>query len=421
MARTSLGLRHRVALALAATCVLVVGALGFTLYTASEEMEDSLISQIVAEEMDYLARRHREDPAYQPHQSSNLQSYIVRDAAGRTRLPEFLRGVGPGQHEFFVDKDEFHVLVRENAGVRYYVAYEVGLHEQREQEFKLLIVLSTITAALASLVLGYWLSGVLIRQVTELAARVGELTPGQKHERLTRDDQDPEVASLARAFEDYRARIDQMMRREQEFTSNASHELRTPLTAIKTSCELLLSDPSLSGKSRDRVDWINSAATRMTEQIEALLFLARGQALGDIEPVALAACLAEAVEPYRAEMARKGLTLEMNVAAESSLDLNYQALRLVLANLLRNAVTYTEHGFVRIGYVARRLTVADTGRGIETGHLPRVFERFFRGEDPDGGTGLGLAIVKRICDQHGWKIEVESTPARGSAFSIVFP
>jgi signal transduction histidine kinase len=421
MPRIKLGLRLRIALALAAACLLVVGALGVTLYTASEDMEDALISQIVDEEMSYLVNRHRDDPSYHPQRSSNLQSYIVRDTATRERLPEFLRRVGPGRHEFYIGTDEFHVLVQENAGARYYVAYEVGLHEQREQEFKLLLLFSIITAALVSLALGYWLSGLLVRQVSELASRVAALRPGQQHDRLTREGQDTEVALLARAFEDYEDRIGEMIRREQEFTSNASHELRTPLTAIRTSCELLLADSAISGKSRDRVEWIDTAASRMTEQVHALLFLARGQALGEAEPVALADCVAEAVEPYRAEIARKGLAFELSVPPEISLELNYQALRLVLANLLHNAVTYTECGFVRIAYAARRLTVADSGRGIETEHLPRVFERFFRKEQATDGAGLGLAIVKRICDQYGWKIEVESTPSRGSAFSIVFP
>jgi len=415
------GLRLRVALALALACLLVVGALGFTLYTASEDLEDSLLVQLVSEEMDFLVKRHQQNPAYLPQPSSNFQSYIVSDAQEQARLPDYLRNLGPGRHELFVGKDEFHILVREEGSVRYTVAYEVGLYEQREQEFKLLVLVSVLTAALVSLALGYWLSGVLVRQVTELAGRVGTLKPGQMHEALTRPGQDPEVAMLARAFEDYQARIEQMIRREQEFTSNASHELRTPLTAIKTSCEMLLADTALGGKSRARVAWINAAAGRMAEQIQALLFLARGQALGEIEPVVLADCVAEAVEPYRGEIARKGLALEMDVARDDVLELNYPALRLVLSNLVRNAVHYTERGFVKVGYAAKRLTVADSGQGISGEHLPRVFERFFRAEGLGGGTGLGLAIVKRICDQYGWKIEVESAPAKGSAFSIVFP
>ena len=420
MAPVKPGLRLRIALALALACLLAVGALGITLYSASEEMEDALVDQIVAEEMDYLALRHRQDPAYRPQRSSNLQSYIVRGSNGRGSLPAFLRDVAPGRHEIYTSNDEIHVLVRDQGDSRYYVAYEVGLHAKREREFRLLIVLSTITAALASLVLGYWLSGILVRQVTDLAARVGAMKPGQGHGQLARPGQDPEIAMLARAFEGYQSRIEQLIRREQEFTSNASHELRTPLTAIRTSCELLLADAALAEKSRARVEWINAAAGRMAEQIQALLFLARGQALGETEPVALGDCVAEAMEPYRSELARKGLKLEIDIAPDAHLELNYQALRLVLDNLIRNAVQNTAQGVVRVTYADRKLAVSDTGAGIAAADRPRLFERFYRVGGERDGFGLGLAIVKRICELYGWRIDVDSEPHRGSTFSVSF-
>jgi len=93
----------------------------------------------------------------------------------------------------------------------------------------------------------------------------------------------------------------------------------------------------------------------------------------------------------------------------------------VLTNLLRNAIQYTERGSVRVGYAARRLTVTDSGHGIEKEHLPQVFERFFRAAGSANGLGLGLSIVQRICDHYGWRIEVDSAPAKGSTFSIAFP
>jgi signal transduction histidine kinase len=415
------GLRLRVALALALACLLVVGALGITLYAASEEMEEALITQLVSEEMDYVVKRHRQDPGYAPQPSSNLQSYVVRDAAEQDRLPPFLVGLAPGAHEFYVGTDEYHVLVREAGGVRYLVAYEVGLHEQREREFKLLIVLAVLTVVVVSLGLGYWLSGMLVSQVADLVSRVERLKPGESRETLSRPEQDAEVAMLARAFDRYQESIERLIRREQEFTANASHELRTPLTAIRTSCELLLADPGLPEKARSRVAMIDRATARMTEQIQMLLFLARGESLGAVERVVLSDCVAEAADPCRGEIARKGLALESTVAPDAALEVNYQALRLVLSNVIRNAVQYTDRGTVRIAYENRRLSVADTGRGIGSDHLPRVFERHFRGDAMDEGTGIGLAIVQRICEQHGWRIEVESAPGKGSTFSVVFP
>ena len=120
-------------------------------------------------------------------------------------------------------------------------------------------------------------------------------------------------------------------------------------------------------------------------------------------------------------IARKNLSLQLDIARVAVLQLNYPALRLVVGNLLRNAVRYTESGFIRVGYASKRLAVADSGRGIGAEHIGRVFERFFRAEGRAEGNGLGLAIVKRICDQYGWKIEVDSAPGGGSTFSITFP
>jgi len=418
---TSPGLRLRIALTLALVCLLVVGALGIALYTASENLEDVLVNQLIDNEMDYLVERHRQDPGYVPQLTASFRSYIVRGPEDRERVPAHLRGLSVGRHEVFVGEEEFEVMVREANGARYYVAYEVGLFEQREQEFKLLVLLSVLAATLVSLALGYWLSGLLVAQVAGLARQVSNLKPGQPRGPLARPDQDPEVALLARAFDDYQMRIEQMIRREREFTANASHELRTPLTAIKTSCELLLADPALAEKSRARVVRINEAAERMAEQIQALLLLARGQALGEVEPVVLADCVAEAAEPYRAEIARKGLAFEVAVASDAVLDLNYQALRFVLTNLIGNAVHYTERGFVKVGYASKCLTVADSGRGISTENLPRVFERFYRDEHAGSGIGIGLSIVKRVCDHYGWSIKVESAPMKGSTLSIILP
>ena len=413
------GLRLRIALALAFACLLVVGTLGIALYIASENLEASLIDKIVSDEMDYLLRRNRQDPGFAPQPGANLQGHIVRGTEDESRLPEYLRRMGPGRHELFVGNDELHIFMREDGGVRYYVAYEVGLHEQREQQFKLLVLLFVLTAAFVSLLLGYWLSGVLVSQLADLAQQVSKLKPGQARGALARPGQEAEVALLARAFDDYQARIENMLQREREFTSNASHELRTPLTAIKTSCELLLADPVISEKSRARVVQVSDAAGRMAEQIQALLLLARGQSLGEVERVVLADCVAEAAEPCRAEIARKGLAFEVAVASDAELDLNYQALRFVLTNLIRNAVQNTERGFVKVGHASNCLTVADSGRGISAVSLPRVFERYFR-EHADSGMGVGLSIVKRVCDHYGWSIKVESEPAQGSTFRISF-
>lgn len=416
-----LDLRLRIALAFAAVCIAVVGALGVTLYTAADDMEEALVDQIVSEEVDYLIERYRSNPDYRPPAGPNFAYYVARTAEEAARLPREVVKLPPGNHEIRIGPDERHVAVRQVSDVRFIVVYDVGPHEAREQQFKNVLLLSLASVATFALVLGYWLAGILTRQLSDLAQRVAHLTPEEPHAPLARAEHDAEVAALARALDDYQTRITRMIRREQEFTANASHELRTPLTAIRTSCELLLGEPALTDRARMRVQMIDDGARRMGEQLQTLLFVAREQAPDATEEVALAECASDAAEPYRSEIARKGIAFSVDIDAGTVLNLNRQALHTVLANLLRNSVQHTERGFIRVTFAARRLTVADSGRGIAPDTLPRIFERFYRGREGAEGFGLGLAIVKRICEQYGWRIEVESAPAAGSRFSICFP
>jgi signal transduction histidine kinase len=238
---------------------------------------------------------------------------------------------------------------------------------------------------------------------------------------LTRPDQDREVAALAKALDDYQTRIVELVRREQEFTSNASHELRTPLTAIRTSCELMLAQSDLPEKGRARLGQIDNAARQMTDRLEVLLLLARRHAAADVEEVALRSCVDDAAAPYLDDIAQKGLMFEVSIPVSERVHADRKALQVVLANLIRNAVRYTDRGFVRVSYDAPRIVVSDSGSGIAPEHQPQLFERYFRADDRPDGLGLGLAIVRRICDHFGWGIEVKSAPGTGSQFSVQLP
>lgn len=416
------GLRLRVALAFAIFCIVVVGTLGISLYIASDDIEEAHIEQIMQTEMDYLLQRYRDSHNFIPQVGSHLEKYIIHDPSEESKLPPYLQGLNYRRHRVFRGPEEIRVAVRHVDGVKFLVAYEVGLHDQRQQELRLLIVLSLLSVVGVALVVGYLLAGVLVKQVTDLAERVRHLAPGDgQGATMIQPGQDEEVAQLAHALDDYQNRITRMLRREQEFTANVSHELRTPITTILTSCELLATERNISERARVRIGMIEAAATRMGEQLQALLFLAREQALGIMEPVALAECVYDAVEPVCSEIYRKRLNFEVAIEPKAVLTLNRQALHTALVNLLRNAVQYTERGFIRVNFSHSRLSISDSGIGIEPFYLPLLYERFFRGSTQGEGLGIGLAIVKRICDHYGWIIDVESTPGKGATFHITFP
>jgi signal transduction histidine kinase len=416
-----LDLRLRIAVALAAICIAVVGALGFTLYTASEELEDELVKQLVDEELHTFIERTRTVSGYVAPSGANFEFYVAADPEDLSKLPPLLRGLGPGYHEVGQDADERHVSVRDVQGTRYMAAYDAGPHELREVRFRQLLYMALGTIALLALPLGYWLAGVLTRQLTDLAERVATLHPEARNPRLRRPDQDREVSALAHALDDYQARIIEMIQREQEFTANASHELRTPLTTIRTSCELMLAEASLPDKARGRLEQIDAAARQMTDRIEVLLLLARRFEQAELEAVPLRGCVEDAARPYLDEIAHKGLAFEVAIPQSERVHVDRKALQVVLANLIKNAVRYTDRGYVRVSYDAQRVIVSDSGAGIAPEHQPQLFDRYFRADHRPEGLGLGLAIVRRICEHFGWRIEVKSAPGTGSIFSVQLP
>jgi signal transduction histidine kinase len=413
-----LDLRLRIAFTLAAVCIAVVGALGATLYAASYELERALVGQLVKEELDFLVDRAGRAHDYVPPGGPNFQHYVASTPAERERTPRELRDLPGGQHEIVTQAGQRRVGVREASGTRYIVSYDIEPHEEQLAHLRQLLYLALGTAAALAVALGYWVSGILTRQLTELATRVARFEPEEPHPRLEQPHHDREVAALARALDAYHGRIVDVLRREQEFTANASHELRTPLTAIQTTCELIETESVLPEKTRSRIAAIVNAARQMTERIEALLLLARQRKPEEIERVDLRRCVEEAAHASREEISRKGLEFEVAIDHGTVVELDRKALQLVLANLIRNAVRYTDRGRIRISYDAPRVIVSDSGVGIAPEHQPQLFERYFRGDNTPDGLGLGLAIVRRICDDLGWKVEVQSRPGAGSTFTV---
>lgn len=371
-------------------------------------------------EMDYLIHSYQESMEFISGASSNLRSYIIHDLADEQNLPKYLRGLNNSHHVLLVNGEEFRVSVNFFNGVKFLVVYGTSLHEERQREFMIQIIFSLLVILTPTFLFGYLLSGVLTKQMTDLAEQVENLATSDGKEFIRiKPEHGEEVAKLALALKHYQNRLTEMLRREQEFTGNISHELRTPITAILTGCELILTDPDLSEKTITRIKQIEAASKRMGEQIQSLLFLAREQALGITEPVAIYECIFDAAELFMRDIKNKKIRFDVDIPSDMTLVLNRQAIYTVLINLLRNAVQYTEKGFIRVAYEKNVLSVSDSGIGIEPEFLPFLFERFFRGAKTGEGFGIGLVIVKRICDYYNWKIKVISAPGHGTTFQIL--
>jgi two-component system phosphate regulon sensor histidine kinase PhoR len=218
-----------------------------------------------------------------------------------------------------------------------------------------------------------------------------------------------------------------------DFIANVSHELRTPLTSIQGYAETLLDSSPENNHSREFLEIIRKNAHRMSRLTEDLLTLARVESREqrfDIQPVAAAEILQEAVQNFR-ELARAhGIDLQVEDSAPDLVDADREAIHQVFSNLIDNALKYAASGG-RLVLGARRsergveFYVRDFGPGIPYEHLPRLFERFYRVDKArsreSGGTGLGLAIAKHIVLAHDGTIRAESELNHGSVFLFTLP
>lgn len=415
-------LRFRIAAAITLTCIVLVTITGALLYAASEALEESLVDQLVSEELNFLIQHHREYPTHTREVSPSVTHYVVTDAAQEAALPPFVRGLAPGLHDVDMGegKGEMHVALRDVGSTRYIVVYDLGPYEEREEEFKLLVAGLLLLIILITPFIGIFLSNFLVRQLTQLTKKVAVMSPDGNDQTLYQKDLGKEVGILAQTLDAYQQRIRDMLRREQEFTANVSHELRTPLTEIRTSCELLADETAWTDKSRARIRYIAKAEQDMRAHMEALLFLARDQADANQETVALRECVEDIVAPLQPEITAKALALSIAIEPHIKLQLNRKALHLVLLNIIKNAINFTEAGGIKLAFGGTALTITDTGIGIAADDLPKIFDRHYRGSDGGDGFGIGLDIVKRICEREQWLLQLHSDPAIGTTVQIDF-
>lgn len=220
----------------------------------------------------------------------------------------------------------------------------------------------------------------------------------------------------------------------QEFFSNISHELRTPLTSILAFVETL-EDGAIEDEENNRrfLRVIRRNAERMHRLIDDILELSSIES-GNIKIQAKQISLSPLVKEIFTNLSKKASERRINLINKISADalIFADAVRLeqMLTNLIDNAVKFNREAgsvtvFAEQNGAKDVISVADTGEGISSEHLQRIFERFYRTDRARsgeiGGTGLGLAIVKHLARLHGGEISVSSTPGKGSTFSIELP
>ncbi|MEW2397950.1 SpoIIE family protein phosphatase [Streptomyces sp. NPDC046862] len=241
--------------------------------------------------------------------------------------------------------------------------------------------------------------------------------------------------TAALAHDEQRRRAEalaELDRAKTTFFANVSHELRTPLTLLLGPLQQALADEDRPER-REQLELAERGALRLLKQVNTLLDVARaeaGQMHPAFEPVDLAGATAELAGVFRSAFEAAGLTLEVDCPPlPKPVSLDREMWEKIILNLLSNALKFTFTGGARVQVAAAgdraRLTLTDTGTGIPTDELPRLFERFHRIRGARSrsheGSGLGLVLVKDLVEAHGGTVSVDSRPAQGTTVTVDLP
>ncbi len=293
----------------------------------------------------------------------------------------------------------------------------------------LVVVLVFLPLSLAG---GVFLASRLLRPLHHLTATVQQIVATGKFDaRVPARDRGGELHALVRLFNEMLERIERLIRGMSDSLDNVAHDLRTPITRIRQKAQAALAPGRDLESARDALAECVEETEHVNTLLNTLMDIAEAES-GLVkfasQPVRLDAVIAAAMDAYQEVAEEKGVSITNQVPDDCVASGDATALRRVFVNLLDNAIKFTPAGG-QIRITAECLgamvevRVADTGRGIATEDLPRVWDRLFRGDKSrsERGLGLGLSFVHAIVKSHGGTASVESTPGTGTTITVALP
>jgi signal transduction histidine kinase len=290
-----------------------------------------------------------------------------------------------------------------------------------------------LTLSLLTPLVGYWLAVQATRPVAAILATAERLRPTRLGDRLAVSGAGDELDRLSVTINRLLDQVAAHVERQERFVADAAHELRGPLTAMQSSLEVAVSQERPSNEYRETLVDVLEAAQHLSKLSNDLLLLAESSEASVPhvrEAVDLAGVAAQAVEMFAGVAEERGVALSLVVRSRPEVGGDTGRLRQVVGNLLDNALRFTPiEGRVVVtvaddGALGGTITVQDTGSGIATEDLERIFDRFWmvdparsHAESRRSG-GLGLPICKSVVEGCGGSIAVVSRPGAGTTVTV---
>lgn len=240
-----------------------------------------------------------------------------------------------------------------------------------------------------------------------------------------------EFYELSETFNRMFENLEQHFQREKQFSSDAAHELRTPVSIILSHCEYCLEEMELSREEREEMEIIRDKALQMSHLVSQLLEISRAEThryKPDFEDVDLQNLAESVLEEMEEKAAAKNIRLELdNRLKDPVIQGDLSQLTRLFINIVDNGISYgRDSGYVKIHLesIGPRVSIQfeDDGVGMDEEIQDKIWSRFYRADasrSDSQGFGLGLFMVKQIVECHKGKIKVESSPSRGTVFTVL--
>jgi len=324
------------------------------------------------------------------------------------------------------------VPLREQGEVRYLLqaGASLSLAERTLRGLMGLLVVTSVAMIIVAWFGSDWLARKTLGTIHMLSRTAERVSESSFHDRVKLDAPYREFQQLAHAFNSMLDRLQKAYETERHFVDYAAHEMQTPLTILRGNLEVALQKERSAEEYHEVLVSNLNQVERLIRLTKSLLTLARftsGRPPTQLAPVKLEPLLRELVDDLALVAADRKIRLSLEAEAVPMVLGEELGLKQVVINLLDNALRHTDSGgiiTVRLQSLgdAVTVTVQDNGHGIDSKHLPHLFDRFYRADSGtarnSGGTGLGLPIVKEIATAHHGMITVESEVGKGSTFTL---
>ena len=402
--------------------IAVAAILG--VFFAKIVIEEILVKSAIQQEQQFFWENYSKNTSFPLPNTKNLTGFFDPQ-----QLPEYIRKDLPlavGMHEYNRKDDRQVLQVSEQQGRTLYLIYYRGQVDALVLYYGLFPLLTVLLILYLSLWLTYRFNRKTVSPLIWLAHQINQVDFENNDLEVTIDqspfDSNDEIQILSDAISQLGEKLNSFIARERNFTRDASHELRSPLTVINIATDLILAEDNLSELAKNSLSRIKRAIADMEQLTEVFLMLARedDKAL-DMKSVEIGDIIEQQIDRAKIVHRNKSVDITLTRNHYATLITSDMVLSVLLGNLIRNAIMYTNVGGIEIVVNNNTVIIKDSGEGMTQQQVEDMFKPFHRGANVNAsGFGVGLTIVKRLSERFNWPIKVESEPGTGTQIQVTF-